>query len=88
MEGLRLQATKATNTNVLLHSMGYFKRQLSSNEKKELLEIIGTYHKGYVPLIVPITLINHYVRKYGEPYLKRQFYFNPHPVELMLRNHV
>ena len=88
MEGLRLQATKAKNTNVLLHSMGYFKRQLSSDEKKELLEIIGTYHKGYVPLIVPITLINHYVRKYGEPYLKRQFYFNPHPVELMLRNHV
>jgi uncharacterized protein YbgA (DUF1722 family) len=55
--------------------------------KAELLDVIGAYQKGYVPLIVPTTLINHYVRKYREPYLKRQHYFNPYPVELMLRNH-
>jgi len=87
MEALRLQATTSKNTNVLLHSVGYFKKQLTSDEKKELLDVIGTYQKGYVPLIVPITLINHYVRKYREPYLERQFYFSPSPVELMLRNH-
>jgi uncharacterized protein YbgA (DUF1722 family)/uncharacterized protein YbbK (DUF523 family) len=88
MEALRLQATPRKNTNVLLHGMGYFKKQLTGDEKTELLEVIEAYHKGYVPLIVPITLINHYVRKYREGYLKRQVYFNPHPVELMLRNHV
>ena len=87
MEGLQRQATTSKNTNVLLHSVGYFKKQLTSDEKGELLEIIETYQKGYVPLIVPITLINHYIRKYREPYLKRQFYFSPSPVELMLRNH-
>ena len=54
----------------------------------ELLEVIDQYHKGYIPLIVPIVLINHNVRKFDEPYLKMQFYLNPHPVELMLRNHV
>ena len=88
MESLRLQATSRKNTNVLLHGMGYFKKQLTQDEKAELLEIIEAYQKGYVPLIVPITLINHYIRKYREPYLKRQCFFNPHPVELMLRNHV
>lgn len=88
MEGLRLQASPSKNTNVLLHTLGYFKKLLTRDEKEELLEIIGRYRKGYVPLVVPITLINHHVRKYGEPYLRRQFYFNPHPAELMLRNHV
>lgn len=88
MEGLRLPATIKKNTNVLLHIAGYFKKQLSSEDKSELLEVIDQYHKGYIPLIVPIVLINHYVRKFDEPYLKMQFYLNPHPVELMLRNHV
>jgi uncharacterized protein YbgA (DUF1722 family) len=67
--------------------MGYFKRQLSADEKQELLEVIQSYHDGLVPLIVPIVLMQHYVRKYGEPYLKRQLYLNPHPAEMMLRNH-
>ena len=88
MEGLRLQATSRKNSNVLLHGMGYFKKQLTADEKAELLEVIEAYRKGYIPLIVPVTLINHYVRKYREPYLLRQVYFNPHPIELMLRNHV
>jgi len=88
MEGLRLPATIKKNTNVLLHIAGYFKKRLSSDEKRESLEVIEQYHKGYIPLIVPIVLINHYARKFDEPYLKTQFYLNPHPVELMLRNHV
>jgi uncharacterized protein YbgA (DUF1722 family)/uncharacterized protein YbbK (DUF523 family) len=88
MEGLSLLATVKKNTNVLLHIGGYFKKQLPTEDKKELLEVIGQYHRGHVPLIVPMVLINHYVRKFEEPYLKNQFYLNPHPIELMLRNHV
>ena len=67
--------------------MGYFKKDLTADEKKELLEVIGSYAKEYVPLIVPITLLNHYVRKFDQPYLKQQVYLNPHPVALKLRNH-
>jgi uncharacterized protein YbgA (DUF1722 family) len=52
------------------------------------LEIIDEYKAGNLPLIVPVTLINHYVRKYDQPYLQTQFYLNPHPLELKLRNHV
>jgi uncharacterized protein YbgA (DUF1722 family)/uncharacterized protein YbbK (DUF523 family) len=88
MEGMRLLATTKKNTNVLLHIAGYLKKQISPEDKRELLEVIEQYHKGYIPLIVPIVLINHYVRKFDEPYLKMQFYLNPHPLELMLRNHV
>jgi uncharacterized protein YbgA (DUF1722 family)/uncharacterized protein YbbK (DUF523 family) len=87
MECLRLVATVKKNTNVLQHIIGYFKNQLFSDDKKELLEVIENYHKGYIPLIVPIVLVKHYVRKFNEPYLQRQYYLNPHPLELMLRNH-
>jgi uncharacterized protein YbgA (DUF1722 family)/uncharacterized protein YbbK (DUF523 family) len=88
MNGLQLLATTKKNTNVLLHIVGYFKENLSSDEKQELIEVIENYHKGFVPLIVPVILIRHYVRKFDEPYLKNQYYLNPHPIELMLRNHV
>jgi len=88
MESLRLQATHKKNVNILQHMMGYFREQLSSDEKQELLELIDHYRESYIPLIVPITLINHYVRKYDQPYLKQQLYLNPHPLELQLRNHV
>jgi uncharacterized protein YbgA (DUF1722 family)/uncharacterized protein YbbK (DUF523 family) len=88
MDGLHLIATVRKNTNVLQHMMGYFKRQLSRDEKQELSEWIDHYRRERVPLIVPLSLIQHYVRKYKEPYLRNQYYLNPHPMELMLRNHV
>ncbi|MBS3918958.1 MAG: DUF523 and DUF1722 domain-containing protein [Deltaproteobacteria bacterium] len=70
MEALQLKTTPKKNSNVLQHLMGYFKEQLSADEKKELQEVIDHYRQEYIPLIVPITLIQHYVRKYDEPYLK------------------
>jgi uncharacterized protein YbbK (DUF523 family)/uncharacterized protein YbgA (DUF1722 family) len=88
MEALKLKTTTRKNTNVLQHMMGYFKKQLSPDEKQELLEVIEQYRQGFIPLIVPITLINHYTRKYTEQYLSKQIYLKPHPLELKLRNHV
>ena len=88
MGALALLATINKNTNVLMHMMGYFKKQLLPDEKQEVLEIIEQYRQGHIPLIVPLTLLNHYVRKYDQTYLKNQTYLNPHPVALQLRNHV
>ena len=87
IEALRLKTTLKKNMNVLLHIMGYFKQQLTSDEKQEILEILDHYRNEALPLIVPVTLLNHYVRKYDQPYLKQQVYLNPHPVALKLRNH-
>jgi uncharacterized protein YbgA (DUF1722 family)/uncharacterized protein YbbK (DUF523 family) len=86
MQALSLMATVKKNVNVLQHMAGYFKKQLSKDEKRELQEVIEQYHRNYTPLIVPITLFNHYVRKYDQEYLKKQSYLNPHPIELKLRN--
>jgi uncharacterized protein YbgA (DUF1722 family)/uncharacterized protein YbbK (DUF523 family) len=87
IEALRRNATPNKNYNVLLHLLGYFKKDLSAEEKQELLEVCRQYKEELVPLVVPITLINHYVRKYAQPYLLQQFYLQPHPVALKLRNH-
>ncbi len=88
LEALKLKSTSKKNANVLMHMMGYFKEELSADEKQELLEVIDQYRLEMTPLIVPITLMNHFVRKYREPYLQDQVYLQPHPIELQLRNHV
>ena len=86
LESLRLKTTIKKNCNVLQHILGYFKKQLSADEKQEMLQVIDNYRAEQVPLIVPITLANHYVRKYDQPYLKQQTYLNPHPLDLKLRS--
>jgi uncharacterized protein YbgA (DUF1722 family)/uncharacterized protein YbbK (DUF523 family) len=87
MEGLKKTATTSRNFNVLQHILGYFKKELTSDEKKETLEIMKNYKNELIPLIVPVTLLNHYISKYSQKYLKEQYYLHPHPFELKLRNH-
>lgn len=87
LKALGLKTTLKKNINVLHHIMGYFKHNLAVDEKQELLSIIDQYRSGYLPLIVPLTLIKHYVMKYDQPWLKKQTYLNPHPFELKLRNY-
>jgi uncharacterized protein YbgA (DUF1722 family)/uncharacterized protein YbbK (DUF523 family) len=81
-------ATRAKNTNVLQHIVGFFKRDLDSASRAELLEHIEAYRLGHVPLVVPLVLVAHYVRLLDVGYLRDQIYLNPHPRELALRNHV
>ena len=83
---LSLKPTARKNADVLMHIMGHFKKLLSGDEKQECLEMIDNYKNSLIPLIVPVTLMNHYVRKYDVDYLRDQFYLHPHPLELKLRN--
>jgi len=88
MKTLEMKATVRKHVNVLQHLLGYFKNRLSAREKIELLGVIDDYHCGFTPLIVPLTLIKHYVHVFDVGYVREQVYLNPHPKELMLRNHV
>ena len=87
IDALRLKSTVAKHTNVMMHMLGYFKKDLTGDEKQEMLEIIKAYRGELLPLVVPLNLFSHYVRKYDQPYLKQQTYLNPHPTALKLRNH-
>ena len=88
MAALTVIATPGRHVNVMQHMAGYFKEQLDKESKAELVAAIDDYRRRLVPLIVPITLFRHYVRLYRVPYLAGQLYLDPHPKELMLRNHV
>ncbi|HET8733796.1 MAG TPA: DUF523 and DUF1722 domain-containing protein [Anaeromyxobacteraceae bacterium] len=88
MRAMARPATVGRQVNVLDHMAGYFKDALPPDEKAELREAIADYRKKLVPLVVPLTLVRHHVRKLGVAYLAGQTYLAPHPKELMLRNHV
>lgn len=88
MEALGTLATTRKHTNALQHMAGYFKYSMDAASKTELQDAIKDYRTGLVPLIVPITLIRHHVRAHNVTYLAGQTYLEPHPKELMLRNHV
>jgi uncharacterized protein YbgA (DUF1722 family)/uncharacterized protein YbbK (DUF523 family) len=88
MEGLTHRATPSKNTNVLLHILGFLRPHLSGDERRDIIAAVDDYHRGLLPLVVPLTLISHFVRKHDVTYIKDQVYLNPHPRELKLRNHV
>jgi uncharacterized protein YbgA (DUF1722 family) len=89
MEGLALLGTRRNHVNVLQHLMGYLKKDLSSADKQEMLALIEDYRQGLVPLIVPLTLLQHHLRRHPVPgWVWEQVYLRPYPKELMLRNHV
>ncbi len=86
METLKRRASRKRHANVLTHLVGYLKRALDAEDKAELLETIEVYRLGQVPLVVPITLLRHHFRRHPDPYIQGQYYLEPHPKELMLRN--
>jgi uncharacterized protein YbgA (DUF1722 family) len=88
MRALAIRATRTRHVNVLQHLAGFFTRQLADDERAELGEVIAEYRRGLVPLVVPLTLLQHHVRRLRVSYLADQVYLRPHPRELMLRNHV
>jgi uncharacterized protein YbgA (DUF1722 family)/uncharacterized protein YbbK (DUF523 family) len=88
MACLNVLSTPRKHANVLMHIMGFFKDQLEAGDKEELLGLIDAHREGLVPVIVPVTLMNHYQRKYPSEYIENQVYLEPHPKELMLRNHI
>ena len=86
MTAMKKRATRKLHSNVLTHIMGFLKGKIDSGDKTELLDVIENYRHGQIPLIVPITLLKHHLRRNPDPYILRQYYLNPHPEELMLRN--
>jgi uncharacterized protein YbgA (DUF1722 family)/uncharacterized protein YbbK (DUF523 family) len=88
MKGLRHLATPGKHANVLMHIMGFVKDRMDADEKVELLDLIDAHRLELVPVIVPITLLNHFLRRYPDEYVAKQYYLSPHPRELMLRNSI
>jgi uncharacterized protein YbgA (DUF1722 family) len=87
-ETLSRPASRRGHANVLQHLLGFVSNGLDRQDRAELVETIERYRQGLVPLVVPLTLVRHHVRRQGVDYLRDQVYLEPHPYELMLLNHV
>ena len=88
MEALALKTTPKKHGDALFHILGFLKKTIGGEQKADLLRAIDRYRQGIYPLIVPITLLNHYITVHQVPYVQEQFYLSPHPAELSLRNHI
>ena len=86
MKLLKIVVSRGQHVNVLQHIQGYLKKELDSEDKAELCEIIERYRDGEVPLIVPLTLLKHHFRKAPDPYIENSYYMSPYPQELSLIN--
>ncbi len=88
MQTLKIPATRGNHVNVLMHIQGYLKKPLDKDDKQELTETVEKYRLGLLPLIVPITLLNHFFRKHPDEYIANSWYMNPYPEEMSLQNHI
>ena len=88
MAALAVKTTAKTHCDVLLHLLGFLKKNLNTEQKSDILMTIENYRNSIYPLIVPLVLINHYISVYKVPYVKDQYYLNPHPLDLSLRSHI
>lgn len=85
---MKVRATRKNHVNVLQHIQGYLKKYLDAEDKQELVQTIDKYRLGLLPLIVPITLLNHHFRRHPDDYIANSYYMNPYPEELCLQNSI
>jgi uncharacterized protein YbgA (DUF1722 family)/uncharacterized protein YbbK (DUF523 family) len=88
MAVLRRPSSRGRHANVLSHLLGHLRERLDAADRQELVALIQDYRRGLVPLVVPLTLLRHHGRRLAVATLDGQSYLEPHPGELMLRNHV
>jgi uncharacterized protein YbgA (DUF1722 family)/uncharacterized protein YbbK (DUF523 family) len=88
MKALERRATPKSHRNVLEHMLGHLADHLDAADRRELRDVIAEHAAGRLPLVVPVTLLRHHVRRHAVRTLEDQVYLDPHPHELMLRNHV
>ena len=85
MQGLSRAATRGGHANVLQHLQGYVKDDLDSMTRRELAESIHSYRRGEIPLLAPLTLLRHHLRRSADSYALEQIYLEPHPPAAGLR---
>jgi uncharacterized protein YbgA (DUF1722 family)/uncharacterized protein YbbK (DUF523 family) len=73
----------ASPINVLMHTLGYFKKELSAREKRHFLEVLEAYRHGRTPLSSAVSILRSWVMRFESEYLREQTLFIPFPEELM-----
>jgi uncharacterized protein YbgA (DUF1722 family) len=61
--------------NAFEHARGYFKDRLGPDEKADFLATLDLYRRGSVPRSAVSSLLETWIRRFGEPYLASQTLF-------------
>lgn len=88
MQALGRRATPCKHTGVLRHMAGRLRRAMDADARQEISDLMQAYRMGRAPLHAPTSVIYHHARRLGMQYLLDQWYMNPSPMELILRNHI
>jgi uncharacterized protein YbgA (DUF1722 family)/uncharacterized protein YbbK (DUF523 family) len=86
MSALKRRVGRKRHVNVLQHIQGYLKNRIDGSDKRELADSIEAYRREEVPLVVPVKLLRSYFRRNPDDYIDRQWYLDPYPESLGLRN--
>ena len=74
--------TRKSRTNVFHHLIGFFKNELTADEKKVILQMIADYNASILPYLVPLKMLEFLIDKYQHVYLKNHYFLNQFPKEL------
>ena len=88
LQAITLKGNRGKTYNILLHIFGYFSKEISTDEKEELLISMDEYKEGIIPLIVIIKIFNLYIKRFEIDYLAKQKFLNPYPSILALRSDI
>lgn len=88
LNAISLKGSLSNTYNVLLHLYGYFKKDITKDEKTEILDTLEEFKTGLIPLIAVVKVLNLYIKRFDIEYLKMQKFLNPYPKELALRSKV
>lgn len=85
MAALKSPASISNHRNALLHIQGFLKKHIGADEKAQLGKVIEDYANGILPLLVPLEMLQLFLRRHQISYLLDQYYFEPYPRDLKLR---
>lgn len=88
MNTLKKRANRKSHTNTMLHILGYVKKTVDTTERNQFLKLVEEYRQGILPLVVPMTMLRHFIENHGNDYIRQQTYLHPHPDQLGLRNQI
>ena len=80
MTAMRKTVPRRRHAMVMERMLGYLPRHLDASDRQELRELLGRYRRGEMPLIVPVTMLRHYLKR-----LPENLKDHPRTVELFLR---
>jgi uncharacterized protein YbgA (DUF1722 family)/uncharacterized protein YbbK (DUF523 family) len=82
MQAMTKPARLKAQVNVLQHLAGFLSDKLDSGDRQELDQTIHAYRREELPIIAPLTLIRHHLRRLPLDYLEQQKYLEARPAPL------